>query len=397
MTARILITNIDMVLDDGDVTLGSMRIEDGVIKGIYNQGTAPEADYDRVIDANDKELVALPGFIDVHIHGANGYDTMDATQEAMTGMSRILPQEGTTSYLATTMTQSKHAIEKALKTAGTYIESQPVDGRAEVLGIHLEGPFISPEKPGAQSPKYIIDPDIGLFQSWQKLSQDHIKLVTLAPEKSGNLDLLQHLKQTGVVGSVGHSNASFEQVEEAVRHGASHITHLFNQMSPLHHRDPGVVGAAYLNHDLLVEMIVDNVHVRPEAIKLSYQLLGSERTALITDAMRAKCLGSGQYDLGGQEVVVHENEARLKDGTLAGSILTLNQAVKNLSDVAALSWGDIAAITSANVAKEMNVYHRKGSLTVGKDADIVLLDREYQVAATFCKGELGYEKEGMFE
>ncbi len=381
-------TNISIITEEGEWKNGSLQIHNGKITKLSHQliGGA-----DQVIDGKGKQYKLLPGFIDVHIHGANGFDVMDATFDALSGIARQLPKEGTTSFLATTMTQSSDAISKAVTNAGQYMESKHADGESEVLGIHLEGPFISKNKVGAQPIKHVMAPSVEKFSSWQEQSQGHIRLITLAPEESGAMELIKYVSSQGVTASIGHSDAELSVVNEAVEHGAKHVTHLFNQMRGLHHREPGVVGAAFLNEKLMVEMIVDRIHVHKDAIKLAYQHTKTDRTILITDAMRAKCLADGVYDLGGQDVEVKNGEARLEDGTLAGSILTLAEAARNMKEDQELSYEELAAITSANAAKQLGIFHRKGSIKEGKDADLVMLNEHGEVIVTVCNGTVAYD------
>ncbi|WP_202081674.1 N-acetylglucosamine-6-phosphate deacetylase [Caldalkalibacillus salinus] len=339
-----------------------------------------------VIQVGEQHLI-LPGFIDVHIHGAAGADVMDATEEALHTMSQALPQEGTTSYLATTITQSDEAISQALAQVAQYMKKEH-EG-AEVLGIHLEGPFINVDQAGAQPKDQVIPPSVKQFAQWQRIAEGHIKLVTLAPEEDTD-GLIEHLSQQGVIPSMGHTNATYERVSDAVKRGVTHATHLFNAMKGMHHREPGTVGAALLHDEIMAEIIFDNLHVRHEMVQLAYRHKGPDKMQLITDAMRAKCLRNGKYDLGGQEVIVHDGEARLHDGTLAGSVLKMNDAVKNMAALPTLSLKDLMKLSSLNAAKELGVDDRKGSLAPGKDADIVILNEHYKVQYTFCRGSLVY-------
>jgi len=338
-------------------------------------------------------FTAIPGLIDVHIHGVNGADTMDATEEAIRTMATALPKEGTTSFLATTITQEAAEVERAIVNAGEYIQKQSSQGKAEVLGIHLEGPFVNKKMAGAQPIEHIIDPDLELFKEWQEKALGNIRLVTLAPEQPGGLEMIRYLKANGVIASIGHTNATYEQVNDAIEAGANHLTHLYNQMRGLHHREPGVVGAAFLRDELKAEIIVDGIHVCSEMVKLAYQQKQSEGLILITDSMRAKCLKNGKYDLGGQEVTVGEGKAVLKDGTLAGSILRLGHALKNMMGFTGCSLKEAIEMASTNPAKQLNIYDRKGSIAVNKDADIVILNDGMEVAMTFCRGELAFQKE----
>ncbi|MFP3511902.1 N-acetylglucosamine-6-phosphate deacetylase [Peribacillus sp. SIMBA_075] len=372
---------------------GYIKVVDGKIAEVGPVNQYKHDDDVKVITLSSDYQV-IPGAIDIHIHGASNSDAMDATQEALSTMAETLPKEGTTSFLATTMTQTTEAIESALLNAGKYIESQSQE-HAEIIGIHLEGPFISPVRKGAQPEEHIVDPDVTLFKRWQEMAENQIKLVTLAPEQPNGLDLAAHLKATGVVASIGHSDATYDQIDEAIQAGTTHVTHLYNGMRGLHHREPGVLGAAYLRDELYVELIADGIHCRPEMIKLAYNQITSERMILITDSLRAKWLEKGTYDLGGQPVYVNETKATLSDGTLAGSILKMNDAIKNTMEYTDCSMTDIIKMTAENPAKQLRIFDRKGSIQVGKDADLVILNDRLDVEMTFCRGNLAFKKENV--
>ena len=372
---------------------GYIKVVDGKIAEVGPVSQYKQDDDAKVITLSPDYQV-IPGAIDIHIHGASNSDAMDATHEALSTMAETLPKEGTTSFLATTMTQSTQAIESALLNAGKYIENQTQE-HAEIVGIHLEGPFISPARKGAQPEEYIVDPDVTLFKKWQEMAENQIKLVTLAPEQPNGLDLAAHLRGTGVVASIGHSDATFNQIDEAIQAGTTHVTHLYNGMRGLHHREPGVLGAAYLRDELYVELIADGVHCRPEMVKLAYNQITSERMILITDSLRAKWLEKGTYDLGGQPVNVDETRATLSDGTLAGSILKMNDAIKNTLEYTDCSMTDIIKMTAENPAKQLRIFDRKGSIQVGKDADLVILNDRLDVEMTFCRGNLAFKKENV--
>ncbi|OLS37881.1 N-acetylglucosamine-6-phosphate deacetylase [Bacillus sp. MRMR6] len=338
------------------------------------------------------DQILVPGFIDVHIHGAAGADTMDATIEALETMAKALPAEGTTSFLATTITQKHENIESALENAADYQSHSNGPGKAEVLGVHLEGPFINGKRAGAQPKEYIIDPDINLFKEWQTKANGTIKLVTVAPEMENGTAFIRYLDDTGVIASIGHSDAIYEEMDQAVQAGAKQVTHLFNGMRGLHHREPGVAGSALLFKELMVELIADNIHVRPEVMKLVIQAKGTEGMILITDAMRAKCLKNGIYDLGGQDVSVADGKALLADGTLAGSILKMNDSIENIIKAADVTLQDAIQMSCVNPAKQLHVYDRKGSITKGKDADLTVLSNDYQVELTLCRGEIAFKR-----
>lgn len=335
----------------------------------------------RKIDGRGKIL--MPGLIDIHVHGAAGSDAMDANASALSRIARKLPEEGVTSFLATTMTQTEERIKRAVEAAGKYVSA---DGEAELLGIHLEGPFLSPEKAGAQNPQHFLAPDHTLFNDWQQVGGGKIRIVTLAPELEGAEVFIRALGESGVIASIGHSAATYEQ---AVASGARHMTHLFNQMAPFHHRAPGVVGAALLDPRFRVELIADLVHSHPAAVELAYRQIGAERLILITDAMRAKGLAPGDYELGGQAVSVGPSGARLQSGRLAGSTLAMDQALRNMKQVAGCSLPELVRMGSLNAAEALGL-ERKGRIAPGMDADFVLLSEALEVELTVCRGEIAF-------
>jgi N-acetylglucosamine-6-phosphate deacetylase len=387
----LLIKNPVVFSEGEQIPSGVILVQEGKVKAI---GRADEIHIEDTVELLElpETYRALPGFIDLHIHGANGSDTMDSTDKALETIASSLPKEGTTSFLATTVTQGKKRIEKALSITGDYIRNKQRNENAEILGIHLEGPFINPKKAGAQPIQHIIAHDIELFEKWLKSAKETILLVTLAPELPDGLEMVEFIKEKGIIASIGHSDATFEEVQKSIASGATHITHLFNQMRGLHHREPGVVGAAFMKDDLMVELIADGIHISPEMVKLSFQQITADRLILITDAMRAKFLKNGEYDLGGQKVFVENKRAILADGTLAGSVLTMADAFKNILHYTGCSLEEAVQMCSVNPAKQIGVFDRKGSLTVGKDADIVILDENLDVFMTICKGHLSFRR-----
>jgi len=382
---EVLLRNVRICLPEKMMT-GHIGIANGKIAEI-GEGE-PSRQYMKEVDG--KNHYALPGFIDGHIHGAAGADTMDATQESLHTIAAWLPNEGTTAFLATTITQDQGAIEAALEQVDLFSAQT---GEAELIGVHLEGPFVNPKKAGAQPLSHIQKPDVELFRKWRQLSGGNIRVVTLAPECDEDYRLTELLASERIAASAGHTDASFEQMKEAARHGIGQLTHLCNQMNGIHHRDVGAVGAGFLLSTLSSELIADGIHVAPEMLRLIYQNVGPERLILITDSLRGKGLEDGTYDLGGQAVTVKEGKALLPDGTLAGSMLQMKDAVRNMAAFADASVLDIAKMTAENPAKQYKIYDRKGSLTKGKDADIVLLDDQLTLQATYCRGNLAYQKE----
>lgn len=392
----IVLKGMQIYTEDRTIETGYIHLQDGKIIRFGAIAECPLTEGVEVIDV-PSSFKAIPGLIDIHIHGVNGADVMDATPEALETMAAALPKEGTTSFLATTITQSPEAIEKALQNAGDYIQGQRTSGKAEVLGVHLEGPYVNNSKAGAQPIDFIVNANIEQLEKWNRLAHQSIKVVTLAPEEPGGMEMVKYLHEHGIIASIGHSDATYEEVLQAIEAGAKHVTHLFNQMRGLHHREPGVVGAAFLQEELTAEIIADGIHVRPEMVKLAYQQKGKEGLILITDSMRAKCLKNGVYDLGGQAVTVGDGRAILHDGTLAGSILKLGHALKNMTQFTSCSLEDTIQMASVNPARQLDIFDRKGSIGIGKDADIVIVDEHLDVAMTFCRGELAYQRGGESE
>ncbi|MCT1579237.1 N-acetylglucosamine-6-phosphate deacetylase [Oceanobacillus kimchii] len=341
-----------------------------------------------VIDANH-EWNAMPGFIDGHIHGGYGVDVMDADVHSLQILAEKLPSEGTTSYLATTITQSPEEIEKALSNVYSF-ENQA--GTAEMMGVHLEGPFVEVSKAGAQPKEYIVQPDLDQFRHWQQISGNNIRTITMAPEHDANGEFIKYLHESGVNVSAGHTDASFSQMKTAVSQGVRQLTHLCNAMNGIHHRGIGAVGAAFQLEDLRAELITDGIHVVPEMMQLIYDSMGSERIIIITDAMRAKGLEDGDYELGGQPVTVKEGRATLANGSLAGSVLRMIDGVKNMLGLEGVSIEDVIQMASVNPAKQVGIFDQKGSIEVGKHADILLVNNELDIQYTICRGKTAYRK-----
>lgn len=368
--------------EQGIIQRGSLVIEGGKIVSIEENDNAtlrfPEHYY------------LVPGFIDLHVHGANHSDVMDGTEEALTTISQALAMEGTTSFLATTMTSSPAKLERALKAIHAF-KLKPNHG-ANILGVHLEGPFISSKKAGAQCAEYILQPDIERFQYWQQISNNLIKLVTLAPELEGALPFIQYLEQQNIVVSMGHSDANYQETLAAITHGCEYATHLFNAMRGIHQREPGLVTAALLEN-IFTEVIADGVHLHPAILRLILKLKQQKKIILVTDAMRAKCLADGCYELGEQAVEVKQGVARLPDGTLAGSLLKMPDAIRNMMQFAQCDFLDALKMATENPAKALGVFHKKGGIAVGKDADCVILDDEFNVVLTMCEGKIAFQRE----
>lgn len=333
----------------------------------------------------------VPGFIDLHVHGVNGSDVMDATPDALQNISNTLAKEGTTGFLAATMTASLEKIEQTLLVAGKY-RQEPQTGAA-LFGVHLEGPFLAPSKVGAQRDDDLLTPKKEYIERWQELSNDAIKLVTLAPELPNSLAFIRYLKQKNIIASIGHSDATYAQCLAAIEAGCSHMTHLFNAMRGIHQREPGVVTAGLLADEVLAELIVDGVHLHPAIVELALRVKGKNKIALVTDSMRAKCLAAGVYELGGQAVTVKDDVACLENGVLAGSVLKMNSAVKNLVEFTGCSLADAVQMAAGNPARALGMFGERGSIALGKAADLVVLDEDLRVVLTLVGGVVTYSAE----
>ncbi len=334
---------------------------------------------EEIIDA--KGSYVSPGFIDMHIHGSGGHDVMDGTVESLTAISKIVAQNGVTGFLPTTMTMSKKKIYSALDNIRLMMGKE-IPG-AKILGAHLEGPFINKEYKGAQAEAYIIDPSFSFIEDYL----DVIRIITLAPEADENFNFISEVKEkTNIILSIGHSTADYDQAKEAIKKGISHATHMFNAMTPLNHRKPGIVGAV-LDSDIYCELIADKIHVHPVIFKIIEAVKGIDKIILITDCMRAGSLNDGISELGGQKVIIENNIARLVDGTLAGSTLKLNNAIKNFMECTGKGICEAVKTSSLNPAKELGINKQKGSLTVGKYSDMVILDEAFNVQRTIVEGK----------
>lgn len=384
-----LLTNGEIYLEHRVIDNGYVLIEGEKIVSFGEMEFVPQYDGE-IIDVKGQKV--LPGFIDQHIHGANGADAMDATIDANKTIASYLPKEGTTSYLATTMTQSPEAIEQALDAVVEYMETENVPGTAEILGIHLEGPFISAHHIGAQNPQFVAKPEIKTFDRYYRRAKGNVKLVTFAPEEAER-GFTNYLASLNVVPSAGHTNASFQDIAQEVPAGLVNLTHFHNAMTPHHHRTPGVVTAGFFFDDLKTELICDGIHLDFDVIRTTYKIKGHFGIILVTDAMRAKGLPDGIYDLGGQDVHKVGNEARLADGTLAGSVAEMNAVVRNVKEQVTQNFSDLMYLASINSAKQLGVFDRKGSIAIDKDADIIVLNDNVDVLLSICRGQIAYQEQ----
>jgi N-acetylglucosamine-6-phosphate deacetylase len=362
-----------------------MLSDEGTIEAIISTDVPPSSVSNLPgLDATD--CTVLPGFIDVHIHGSNGYDMMDATPTALREISRFLARHGVTGFLATTMTAPPPPTLAAVRNAAA-VNDETLPG-ARLLGVHLEGPYLSPQFPGAQPAIYLRDPDLEEFQTL--VAAGPVRLITLAPERPGAHQLIDAACRQNVVVVLGHTAATYEETIAAVRQGVTQATHTFNAMTGLHHRKPGVVGAVLSSDDIFAQIIPDNIHVHPAVMSVLARCKGPDRTLLITDAIRATGLPEGETELGGQLVVVRDGACRLADGTLAGSIVTMDRALRNFLAAAGWSLSYGWPVSSRTAATALGLEDELGMVAPGYRADLVLLDRDLEVAATMVGGRLVY-------
>ncbi len=360
---------------------GLAVIFDEKIKEVRKADSLDLNDFDEVINAEGNYV--LPAFIDVHIHGYEGVDTMDADSECVKKISKGITANGVGAYLPTTMTMDKESIVKALDNVIKTKEEQ-TEG-AVILGVHLEGPFISPKYKGAQPEEYIVAPDFDLVEKYQDL----IKVMTIAPEAEGAIEMIKKYSDK-ICFSLGHSSAMAEESILGFEAGAKSVTHLFNAMTGIHHRNVGLAGVA-LSRDNYCELIADNKHVSPLLFPMIRKAKGDDKLILITDCMRAGGLDEGIYSLGGQRVTVKDGICRLDDGTIAGSILKLKDGLKNFIAGSGASLEDCVKMVSTNQAKYLSVDDEYGTLDAGKWSNITILNKDLDVVKTIVKGVVEYE------
>lgn len=359
---------------------GSFVQKDITVEGEYitnaAQSDAPDT---QTIDAEG--LYLIPGLTDLHFHGCVGYDFCDGTEEAVRAIAEYQAKNGITTIAPATMTLGDEELIRIFQNASTY----PSESGAFLVGIKMEGPYLSFAKKGAQNPAYLRSPSVEHFRKMQSLSGGLIKILAIAPEEEGALECIDELKDEVVI-SVAHTTADYETSMKAFQRGASHVTHLYNAMPAFSHRSPGVIGAAFDSEHVHAELICDGVHIEPSVIRATFKMFGEDRIILISDSMMATGLKDGKYSLGGQEVTVIGNKATLADGTIAGSATNLMQCMRT-----AVSFGiplsTAVKCAAVNPAKEIGIYDHYGSITPGKYANLVLLDQNLNLVKVFLKGK----------
>lgn len=328
----------------------------------------------------------IPGMIDVHIHGARGFDMMDGTTRSIEEVSMACAETGCTSFLATSVSSTIEQLIEMVKNVAI------VSGReagARIAGIHMEGPYLNPKRKGMQNERYLRHPDLKELQTILSHTGDRLKMATLAPELPGAMEMISYLTKIGVVVAVAHSDATYEEAKLAFGSGASHITHCFNGMRPIHHRDPGLIVAAFEDEKVSLQAIVDGVHLHPAIVRLMHRIKGPEGVVLITDALQAMGLGDGRYLFGGHDTEVLNGIARLRDGTLASSTVTMNRALRNTVELG-IPLPEAIAMATRTPARILGLSN-KGRIEKGADADLVLLDEQYNVVWTMVEGQWVYQ------
>ena len=375
--------NCNVYIEEKGIQKCSVGFEDGKIAYIGNDPLGIEP----LMELSEEQVV-VPGFIDEHIHGAGGSDAMDGTQKDLAIIAETIAQEGTTTFLATTMTQSKENILKAMRAVKDYRAANGEKG-ARNAGVHLEGPFISAAHKGAQPLEYVAAPSAAVFDEYNEASGNCIKIITLAPEEKGALDFIRHLVNKGVTVSIGHSGATCAQVCAAMQAGATNVTHTYNAQSALHHREIGVVGAGFLVDDLNTEVICDRIHLCDDMLKLVFTKRSLAHVQMITDSLRCShCEDGYAFEMGGLKVALKGGEARLVEGgNLAGSTLWMCQGLKNVRDVTGLPLKDLVRVTSYNQAIELGLGKQLGKVEKGYIADLAVLDpKTFKACAVFVNG-----------
>jgi N-acetylglucosamine-6-phosphate deacetylase len=346
------------------------------------------------VDARDK--ICVPGFIDLHVHGAGGSDLMDATPDSLADVARTLARFGTTSFYPTTVTASMPLTLRTLERLAAWIGGAPASLHgsphnhgpvAQPLGIHMEGPFISHHRLGVHPPSMVLPPTVGVFKQFLNAAGEQLSILTLAPEMPGADEVIDRALESGVRVAMGHTDATFAQAMNAIERGVRHAVHTFNAMRPFGHRDPGVIAATLLDERVMAELIADGVHVDPAAIRLLVKAKGAIGVVLITDGVSPMGMPeSDGYRLGEMEVSVRDGAVRNAEGKLAGSVLTLDRAVRNMREITALPLRDLVRMATWNPASMMHITHRKGVLAPGADADVVLLTQDLKVARVYARG-----------
>ena len=385
MSQSLLIVNAEIITPTAHWQRGWLLCQDGRIDRM-SDGDPPTFDGIQTIDAAG--LTLLPGFIDVHVHGGVGHEVMDAQPETLSHLAKFYAEHGCTSFLATTWTDTRERIRAALQNVAQHIGAQP--NGATVLGAHLEGPYLNPEKCGAQNAEHIRRAQRD--EALEFLDIGVIRLLALAPEYDENHWLIRECVRRGITISAAHTSATYDQIHAVVAMGLKQTTHTYNAMTGLHHREPGTLGAALTMSEIRCEVIADNIHVHPGAMNLLYRAKGADGVILITDAVRGAGMPDGEYPIDDRVTIVRDGAVRLPDGTLAGSTLTMDKALRNFMQATNRPLSELWQCSSLNAARAIGVSAKKGSIEVGKDADLVLVDSSINVHLTVVEGRIVYRR-----
>ena len=373
------------ITPNAEISDAGILIRDGVIESVGARADVSLPAGAIEIKATDQ--TAVPGFIDVHIHGAGGRDVMEGSDEALSTVARTVAKRGTTSLVATTVTAAPDDIVRSVEGIAGYITNQhrSEDPRAEVVGIHYEGPFISSVRRGVHPPEWVTLPNKDLLDRMVTAAAGNARILTIAPELLGAMPCIDAARKDGIVVAMGHTDATYEQARVAIAHGAHHAVHVYNAMRPFSHRDSGVIGAVLTSPEVSAELIADGVHVEEAAMRVLLQAKGPGCVILVSDGISATGMPDGQYSLGKFDVTVTEGVARNSEGKLAGSTLTLDRALRN---VVRMGWSlsDTVKMLTANPAKLLGLQFKKGALRTGADADIVLLNEALEVTNVWAGG-----------
>jgi len=384
------IRNVQIITPFRVVEEGTLIIEGRKISAIGSSRDTPVPAGMKVYEFDG--MMLTPGFIDLLVHGGGGYGFADMSLEAVEKISQYGFQHGTTGMLAALYSKPEPAMLADVKRIAEFCEKSK--GTRNIWGIHLEGPFINKELHGAMKSDYLWQPSVAGWQKLYGVSNGYIRLMTIAPELPGMEAVMRAAAKNDVVLSIGHSAATYQEVLCAIDNGAAHVTHMFNAMKPFHHREPGVAVAALVHHELKVELIADGIHVHPAVMRLIYDIKGSGGIILITDAVRAAGMPDGDYTFMDQKIHVKKNRAFLDGNTLAGSTLTMEKAVKCMVQQVDVPLTDAVRMASLNGAKVLGLEHHKGIIAVGKDADVVVLDSNFDVQMTVSEGSVKYVRGG---
>ncbi|CAM4497383.1 N-acetylglucosamine-6-phosphate deacetylase [Paenibacillus endophyticus] len=380
MSLKIL-HNVSVIQQDASDLSATLWIRDGKIEKIeYGLSSLPEGEFE-FIDGQGHLLI--PGMIDVHIHGANGYNMMDGSETSIQEVSKACARTGCTSFLVTSVSSTIEELLAMIRSVKHVIGNEV---GAKIAGLHLEGPYLNPKRKGMQNERFLRHPNLTEMKEIFNEADSLIKMITIAPELPGGMELISYLKEMGVVIAIAHSDASYEEAKQAFAAGASHVTHCFNGMRPIHHRDPGLVVAAFEEEHVSLQAIVDGIHLHPAIVRMMHRLKGPNGMVLITDALQAMGLGDGNYVFGGHHVTVTEGVARLEDGTLASSTVTMNEALR-LTVETGISLTDAVQMASTTPARILGL-DTIGRISTGFDADLVLIDEQFQVQWTMIKGQI---------